>query len=184
MERRSFVMGLAWLAGALVSGCGSKKPAEEPVEIEQLELTEPETDGAEQKPAAQEPAEGDAMNAADNRLRIRVAVNGTPFTATLEDGPAAEDLLSALPLTLHMEELHGNEKYNYTDVQFSGDEYVPDVIQTGDLMVYSDTCLVLFYETFDNPGHAYQYVGRIDDVSKLAEVCGSNSVMVDFEPLG
>ena len=50
-------------------------------------------------------------------------------------------------------------------------------------MVYGGDCLVLFYETFDNDRYQYQRVGKIDDVTNLAEVCGRNSVYVDFEPL-
>ena len=114
-------------------------------------------------------------------MNIVVTVNGTPFTASIDDGAAGQALLAQLPLTLAMEELHGNEKYCYTGTPFGGDAQVPATIEAGDLMVFGSDCLVLFYETFANSGWSYQRVGRIDDPAGLAEACGSGSATVTFE---
>jgi hypothetical protein len=42
---------------------------------------------------------------------------------------------------------------------------------------------VLFYETFSNGGWSYARVGKIDDPTGLAEVCGSGVATVTFESI-
>ncbi len=116
-------------------------------------------------------------------MQISVTVNDVPFTASIEDSVAGRELLARLPLTLQMEELHGNEKYCYTGEPFGGEQYVPETIEKGDLMVFGSDCLVLFYDTFPNGGWSYARVGKIDDPTGLAEVCGSGVATVTFEPL-
>lgn len=116
-------------------------------------------------------------------MQIQVTVNDTPFTATIEDTAAGQELLARLPLTLSMEELHGNEKYCYTGESFGGEQYVPDTIEAGDLMVFGSDCLVLFYQTFANDGWSYTRVGKIDDPSGLADACGSGAATVEFSSI-
>ena len=116
-------------------------------------------------------------------MQIQVTVNDTPFTATSEDTAAGQELLARLPLTLSMEELHGNEKYCYTGESFGGEQYVPDTIEAGDLMVFGSDCLVLFYQTFANDGWSYTRVGKIDDPSGLADACGSGAATVEFSSI-
>jgi hypothetical protein len=116
-------------------------------------------------------------------MQISVIVNDVTFTATIEDTAAGQELLARMPLTLSMEELHGNEKYCYTGEAFGGEEYVPSTIESGDLMVFGSDCLVLFYETFSNGGWSYARVGKIDDPSGLADACGSGTAMVTFEQI-
>ena len=116
-------------------------------------------------------------------MQISVIVNDVTFTATIEDTAAGQELLARMPLTLSMEELHGNEKYCYTGEAFGGEEYVPSTIESGDLMVFGSDCLVLFYETFANGGWGYARVGKIDDPSGLADACGSGTAMVTFEQI-
>ena len=116
-------------------------------------------------------------------MQIYVTVNDTQFTATIEDTAAGQELLARLPLTLSMEELHGNEKYCYTGESFGGETYVPDTIEAGDLMVFGSDCLVLFYETFSNGGWSYARVGKVDDPSGLVDACGSGTSTVTFSPI-
>lgn len=73
---------------------------------------------------------------------------------------AGREPINRLPLTLQMDELHGNEKYCYTGEPFGSDQSVPETIEAGDLMVFGSDCLVLFYETFANDGWGYALVGR------------------------
>ncbi|MBR1828996.1 MAG: hypothetical protein IJ781_05735 [Atopobiaceae bacterium] len=113
-------------------------------------------------------------------MHISVTVNGVAFTATVADTKAGNQLVERLPMSLAMEELHGNEKYCYTGDTFDGEQFVPETIEAGDLMVFGSDCLVLFYETFANGGWSYQRVGKIDDAAGLAEACGSGSATVEF----
>ena len=114
-------------------------------------------------------------------MQITVTVNGKPFLATVENNETGQALLSRLPLTLTMEELHGNEKYCYTGEAFGGEQHVPQTIETGDLMVFGSDCLVLFYDTFANGDWSYKRVGKIDNPTGLADACGSGNASVTFE---
>lgn len=110
---------------------------------------------------------------------ITITVNGTPFTATLEDNEAGRAFTAMLPLTLNMSELNGNEKYYYLDESLPTESYRPGTIQAGDLMLYGSSCVVLFYETFSS-GYSYTRLGRIDNPYGLAAAVGEGNVSVTF----
>ena len=118
----------------------------------------------------------------DNELmerNITVTVNGTSFAATLENNEAGRAFAALLPLTLNMSEMNGNEKYHYLDESLPTESYRPGTIQTGDLMLYGSSCVVLFYETFSS-GYSYTRLGRIDNPKGLAAAVGRGNVTVSF----
>ena len=84
-------------------------------------------------------------------IAINITVGDTTFPATLLDIPAAQELLSLMPLTIDMQELNGNEKYHYFDGSFTTQSERVGSIESGDLMLYGSDCLVLFYESFSTP---------------------------------
>lgn len=59
-------------------------------------------------------------------------------------------------------------------------DVMPGIIHAGDLMLYGNNCVVLFYETF-NSSYSYTRIGAIDDPSGLAAALGSGNVSVRFE---
>lgn len=85
-------------------------------------------------------------NAAEDKMRITIGSKN--FKATLEDNPTVAKLKSLLPLTLKMTELNGNEKYHHLSTRLPTDAISPGSIENGDLMLYGDNSLVLFYKTF------------------------------------
>ena len=172
IERRTFLRGVGTLLALALAGCA--KPEEE---------AKSQTEADEQTVADTKPVATDSTGEKEGPMQITVSVNDVPFTATIEDTAAGQALLSRMPLTLSMEELHGNEKYCYTGEAFGGEQYVPDTIEVGDLMVFGSDCLVLFYETFSNGGWGYARVGKIDDPTGLAEACGSGTATVTFAAL-
>ena len=111
---------------------------------------------------------------------IKISAGKQTFTATLYDNPAAKALLELLPMTLHMSELNGNEKYFYLEDTLPADASKPSGIHAGDLMLYGNNCLVLFYEDFST-SYSYTPLGRIDDPEGLASALGSGSVQVTFQ---
>ena len=173
LSRRAFLAGSLAASVFALAGCSTAQDGSANQDPQQPQ------DATEGEEAASSPNSNATTK--ENAMQIRVSVNGTDFSATVDAGAAGQDLLARLPLTLQMEELHGNEKYCYTGNAFNGDEEVPTTIETGDLMVFSGDCLVLFYDTFANGGWAYQRVGRIDDATGLAEACGSGTATVTFE---
>ena len=110
---------------------------------------------------------------------ITIKVNGTSFAATLEDNEAGRAFAALLPLTLDMSEMNGNEKYHYLDESLPTESHRPGTIQTGDLMLYGSSCVVLFYETFSSD-YSYTRLGRIDNPEGLAAAVGGGNVSVTF----
>ena len=102
---------------------------------------------------------------------INIEINGVTYTASLEDNETSRELLNRLPLTITMNELNGNEKYTYFEDSFVGR------IEAGDIMLYGDDCLVIFYDTFDT-NYRYTRIGKIDDVSTLKENLGFGDISV------
>ena len=111
---------------------------------------------------------------------INIIVGSKTFTATLADSETGEAFAALLPLTVTMNELNGNEKYYYLSTSLTTAAYRPGTIHAGDLMLYGNNCVVLFYETF-NTSYSYTRLGAIDDPSGLASALGSGDVSVRFE---
>lgn len=113
-------------------------------------------------------------------LNIKVIVNNKTYTATLEDNETTRELINMLPLEINMQELNGNEKYYYLDNKLPTNTYNPKIINKGDIMLYGNNCLVLFYESF-NTSYSYTKLGKIDNPKDLDINLGSNNVIVRFE---
>jgi hypothetical protein len=111
---------------------------------------------------------------------INIIIGSKTFTATLADSETGEAFAALLPLSVTMNELNGNEKYHYLSSSLPTSAYQPGTIHAGDLMLYGNNCVVLFYETF-NSSYSYTRIGAIDNPSGLAAALGSGNVSVRFE---
>ena len=111
---------------------------------------------------------------------INIIIGSKTFTATLADSETGEAFAALLPLSVTMNELNGNEKYHYLSSSLPTAAYQPGTIHAGDLMLYGNNCVVLFYKTF-NTSYSYTRIGSIDDPSGLASALGSGNVSVRFE---
>ena len=116
----------------------------------------------------------------DMERKMTVTINGEEFSATLEDNETVRELLTRLPLTIEMEDLNGNEKYYYLDESLPQNNTNVGRIERGDIMLFGNDCLVLFYKSFETP-YSYTRAGKIDDVDNLEEQFGQGSVRITFE---
>ena len=116
----------------------------------------------------------------EEELIMKITVGEQQFTVTLEDNATAAALKEYLPMTLDMSELNGNEKYHYTSFSLPTDPYLPGKIQAGDIMLYGDSCLVVFYESFST-SYSYTRIGRIDDAAELRTAVGAGDIQMTFE---
>ncbi|MDO4302061.1 MAG: cyclophilin-like fold protein [Clostridia bacterium] len=112
-------------------------------------------------------------------LKIEISVGGKAFNATLYDNDTSRAFFAQLPLTLNMSELNGNEKYFYMDNSYPTNSQNVDRINMGDLMLYGNDCLVLFYDSF-NTSYRYTPLGKIDNTDGLADALGRGNVSVTF----
>lgn len=117
----------------------------------------------------------DNMN--DFTSKVSLNINGTDFTITLEDNETSRELVNRLPLSITMNELNGNEKYYYFDEALPSNSKRVGKINKGDVMLYGDDCLVIFYESFTT-SYSYTKIGVIDNPANLEDVVGNDSVTV------
>lgn len=115
----------------------------------------------------------------ENMLSIEIVIGNETFSATLYDNPTTEAFLEQLPLTLEMSELNGNEKYYYLSNSLPTNVSRSSNIHAGDLMLYGDSCLVLFYETFST-SYSYTPLGQIDEPNSLADAVGNGNIEITF----
>lgn len=117
------------------------------------------------------------MNEKETISPINIDINGMKYTATLEDNETTRKLIAMLPLEINMDELNGNEKYNYLSQSLPSNPVKIGSIRSGDLMLYGNDCLVLFYESFSS-SYRYTRIGKIDNPSSLKKTVGEGSVRI------
>jgi hypothetical protein len=120
-----------------------------------------------------------AIPAKQEELRMWMTVGDRRFAITLSDNPAARAFAALLPLSLDMSDLNGNEKHVELPKALPTNASRPGTIRNGDLMLYGDDTLVLFYLTFDS-SYSYTRLGRLDDPAELTTVLGKSNVRLSF----
>lgn len=125
-----------------LAACSDDGPEDIPTQDEPTVPVPPAGNDDEEKGENTENTDTIPMDTMDRNITL--TIHGTSFAVTLEDNEAARAFAARLPLTLDMSELNGNEKYFYLDESLPTASYRPGTIQTGDLMLYGSSCVVLF----------------------------------------
>ena len=77
-------------------------------------------------------------------------------------------LTKLLPLDITMDDLNKNEKYVYLEDSLPTNTYSPNHIEAGDVMLFGDNCLVIFYKSFDT-SYSYSKIGHINNLPELSD---------------
>ena len=107
---------------------------------------------------------------------MKVYINDSEYTLNLENNETVTNIINMLPLELTMNELNGNEFYAYLDNSLKENASIPNIISKGDVMLYGDNCLVIFYKTFKTT-YSYTKIGHIDNLPDF----DNSNITVKFE---
>ena len=118
-------------------------------------------------------------NEKENKMaKIYANLNNEKLEINLEENSTTSALIKLLPLELSMNDLNGNEKYVYLNESLPTNTYSPKHIEAGDVMLFGDNCLVIFYESFDT-SYSYSKIGHINNLPELDD--GSITVNLNAE---
>lgn len=120
------------------------------------------------------------MNNQSEDIKINLIVNNKTFSATLNNNETVKELISMFPMTLHMSDLNANEKYHYLDSSLVTNSSNTRRINAGDIKLYGNNCLVVFYDSF-NTSYSYTDLGKVDNVEGFISELGRGNVTMTFE---
>lgn len=107
--------------------------------------------------------------------QLFVTIGDEKREVTLEDNSTVVEFLKRIPMEFTMKDLNNNEKFIYLDEALPINVYNPGVIEVGDVMLYGNDCLVIFYESFETD-YNYTKIGFIDGLPEM----GDGDVVVRF----
>ena len=122
----------------------------------------------------------ESINSNMNPIKIKITVGNQFFVATLENNKSALAFKNMLPISINMIELNGNEKYGELPNELPTLSTNPGKIEIGDLMLYGNQTIVLFYKSF-NTSYAYTKIAKIDNPALLYEAIGKGNVNIKIE---
>ena len=108
---------------------------------------------------------------------MNIKVNNKIFKIVLEDNKTVKSLTQKLPITLEMSDLNNNEKYCYLNFTLPTDSKSVKNIKKGDVMLFGNICLVIFYKSFST-SYSYTKIGHIENPADIETVLGKKDINV------
>jgi hypothetical protein len=124
---------------------------------------------------SEEPINSEPKTETTKMDKMFVTISGKKYEIKLENNSTVSALMQELPLEVSMSDLNNNEKYVDLDSSLPTNTYSPKHIEAGDVMLFGNNCLVVFYESFDT-SYNYTKIGHIDNLPNL----GSGSISITF----
>ena len=115
-----------------------------------------------------------------NSKSAKLLIDNKEYSITLEDNETVDALINNMPLELSMSNLNGNEFYSYLDFTLPTNSYDPGKINKGDIYLYGNNCLVIFYESF-NTSYSYTKIGKLYDIEALDNIKDKINIIVNLE---
>lgn len=117
----------------------------------------------------------------DEMIAVSITVGNKAFSAKFYNNESAKSIASQMPLTLDMKDFSSQEKV--TSLPFdlpSAGTHIPPTIRSGEIYLWSENQMVLFYTSLQTNIYNYVPIGYIEDTVGLAETLGSSSVVIKF----
>lgn len=116
---------------------------------------------------------------AASKPKVKITIGGKNFTAKFENNKTAKAFMKKMPEAFTMSNLNGNEIYKYVDYTLPKNAKKVNKVHKGDIMLYGNDCIVIFYKTFKT-GYKYTKIGRITKTSGLKKAVSKKKVKVKF----
>lgn len=116
----------------------------------------------------------------DNMQNIIITIKNKKYEAILYDNSTTKELIKKFPITITMSDLNGNEKYYNFSKSFSTSSENVANINKGDIMLFGDNCLVIFYKSFSTR-YKYTKLGYIKNTEDLENSFGKGDINITFE---
>ncbi|WP_242002854.1 cyclophilin-like fold protein [Brachyspira aalborgi] len=111
---------------------------------------------------------------------IIITIKNKKYEAILYDNSTTKELIKKFPITITMSDLNGNEKYYNFSKSFSTSSENVANINKGDIMLFGDNCLVIFYKSFSTR-YRYTKLGYIKNLEDLENSLGKGDISITFE---
>lgn len=108
---------------------------------------------------------------------MNIKVNNKIFKIVLEDNKTVKSLTQKLPITLEMSDLNNNEKYCYLNFTLPTDSKSVKNIKKGDVMLFGNSCLVIFYKSFTT-SYSYTKIGHIENPADIETALSKKDIKV------
>lgn len=115
----------------------------------------------------------------DNMQNIIIMIENKKYEAILYDNSTTKELIKKFPITITMSDLNGNEKYYNFSKSFSTSSENVASINKGDIMLFGDNCLVIFYKSFSTR-YRYTKLGYIKNLEDLENSLGKGDIEITF----
>ena len=112
-----------------------------------------------------------------NGQKMNIQIDNKTFTVIVENNRTVKELYQKLPITLEMSDLNNNEKYCYLDFTLPTDSKSVKNIKKGDVMLFGNSCLVIFYKSFTT-SYSYTKIGYIENPADIETVLGKKDIKV------
>ena len=116
----------------------------------------------------------------DNMQNIIITIENKKYEAILYDNSTTKELIKKFPITITMSDLNGNEKYYNFSKSFSTSSENVASINKGDIMLFGDNCLVIFYKSFSTR-YKYTKLGYIKNTEDLKNSFGKGDISITFK---
>lgn len=115
----------------------------------------------------------------DNMQNIIITIKNKKYEAILYDNSTVRELIKNFPISITMSDLNGNEKYYNFSKSFSTSSENVANINKGDIMLFGDNCLVIFYKSFSTR-YRYTKLGYIKNLEDLENSLGKGDIEITF----